>query len=1005
MFVATNYLWPGRARVFSGLGFALLFLSFTWVGDLPRAQASSARVEQGGTPRPNAEADTHERRIIKRVRPGDRLPRLLADLRLPRAERERWLRVVGERVDAANVLGEGDTAVFYFVAKWGSPGPGRMTAFRVERAGAKPRTWQLDRGRIVYHRDAELRPVTEVARQAPPRDEAAPPAAPPEAAAKTSTEPSAEAAPGVERVTHVIRKGETLARVLRSKGILRTEAHRWTQVVGKRYSLRRLYPGRKVVLYLTSETGGRRTLHALQIESRERELLTWRMAGDEIAYRGKNVRVAASEVASAPPAPAETSAKTVAGPPAEAAPGVERVTHVIRKGETLARVLRGKGIARAEAHGWSRAVGKRYSLRRLYPGRKIVLYLASGTGGRRTLRALQVESRGGDLLTWQMAGQRIAYRGRNHRVVESEVAAAPPAPVKAPPAVDETAIDETARLRSPEPPARSVEPLRKVVRTIGRGQTLGRIFKSLGLSGKERNAWSNAIGKQYSVTRLKPGQRLHLYFDQAPSSTPGGGLKAVELEVRKGRKLTWERVGKDIRFGTGRVLGQGRAAVAAAPSDTDGPVSGARKGGILSEYALAWIKQRNGLLAYAPQPNRNGDGIRPALALEDAERVTHELRSGEHLWGVLRRYVLDDEERRQWLTAVRQHKQVRRLGAGSRIHMYFKAPANGNGNGAGGSRGVGRIQAMEVALRSNLRLTWYRGEQGILFYRDEVPYRQEVKSVSGRIAEGAEGSLYVSAKRAGVDVGVISEVVDILGWDIDFRRDLRSGDTYRVLYRRKFRPGSAGSSEVHVLAAEFVNRGRKHTAVYFEGADGAGHYYDARGRSVSRSFLRYPLEFRRISSRFSKSRFHPVLKVRRPHLGVDFAARTGTPVRAVGDGRITYNGWKGGYGRMVEVTHGTAMKTRYAHLRRYGPGVRRGVSVKKGQTIGYVGCSGLCTGPHLHFEMWQNDRYIDPLRAKIPVEHELDPLLMEIFEDTRDLFFTRLTSDRKTASLLPPRPE
>ena len=207
MFVATSYLSPDNARVFLRLGFVVLFLSFTSVGDLPPAQASSTRVDQGETP-PNAEADIHERRITKRIRSGDRLPRLLEDLRVPRAARDRWLRAVGEWVDAANVLGEGDTAVFYFAAAWGSPGPGRMTAFRVERAGAEPRTWQLDHDRIVYHRDAGLRPVTAVAQQAPspPRDGAGTTAAAPEDAAKTSTKPSAEAAPPVERVTHVIRR-------------------------------------------------------------------------------------------------------------------------------------------------------------------------------------------------------------------------------------------------------------------------------------------------------------------------------------------------------------------------------------------------------------------------------------------------------------------------------------------------------------------------------------------------------------------------------------------------------------------------------------------------------------------------------------------------------------------------------------------------------------------------------------------------------------------------------
>ena len=323
MFVATSYLSSGNARVFLRLGFVALFLSFTLVGGLPPAQASSTRVDQGETP-PNAEADIHERRITKRIRPGDRLPRLLEDLRVPQAARDRWLRAVGERVDAAKVLGEGDTAVFYFAAAWGSPGPGRMTAFRVERAGAEPRTWQLDHDRIVYHRDAGLRPVTAVAQQTPlsPADGAGPPAAAPEAATRTVTEPSAAAAPPVERVTHVIRKGETLASVLHRNGILRTEAHRWTQVVGKRYSLRRLYPGRKVVLYLTSEPGRQRTLRALQIESRGRDLRTWQVAGEEVAYRGKNEEVEASELASAP----EASTRTVAEPSAAAAPPVERVT-------------------------------------------------------------------------------------------------------------------------------------------------------------------------------------------------------------------------------------------------------------------------------------------------------------------------------------------------------------------------------------------------------------------------------------------------------------------------------------------------------------------------------------------------------------------------------------------------------------------------------------------------------------------------------------------------------
>ena len=672
---------------------------------------------------------------------------------------------------------------------------------------------------------------------------------------------------------------------------------------------------------------------------------------------------------------------------------MEQVTHVLRKGETLSRVLRAKGVSGKAAHPWIRAIEKRYRLKRLYPGKKIVLYFASQGGGRRTLRALQIESRGGDLLTWQWTDGQIKYRGRNHRVVVGKVpTVSTPAPVKTP-------VASGAPVATPKSlaPTRSFEPLEKVIRTVGRGQTLVRILRPLGVSGKEGEAWFDAIDKQYPVTRLKPGQRLHLYFDRTPARHRRNNLKAVELEVKKNRKLTWERVGGKVRFGSGRVLGRRPTTRDAVPAPSNGVSSAARKGTFLSEYALARIKQRNGLLEYTPPPNGTINGHRPVPSFEGAERVTHRLKSGEHLWGVLRKYELDDGERRRWLAALQRYKYVRRLRAGSNINFYFKSPANGNG--AGESNGTGNLQALEIVLRSDLRLTWYRANQDVRFYKDEVPYQQEVRSVRGVIDQG---SVYSSAKRAGVNVAVISRMVDVLGWDINFQQDLRTGDTYRVLYRRKFRPGGAASDRIQILAAEFVNQGRRYTAVYFEGDDGNGHYYNAAGRTVSRSFLRYPVEFRRISSRFSLRRFHPVLKVRRPHYGVDFAARTGTPIRAVADGRITRAGWKGAYGRLVEVSHGGGMKTRYAHMRRYGPGIRRGVSVKKGQTIGYVGCSGLCTGSHLHFEMWQDNRYVDPLKANVPVERQLDPLLMGIFEATRELFFGRLDADRKTAGLPSP---
>lgn len=836
-------------------------------------------------------------------------------------------------------------------------------------------------------------------------------------ARQAGTPPTASGDAREWRITKRIARGDTLPDLLKNLGVPRASRTQWLRAVAKQAGVAEILgDGDDVHFYFTKPpwtTVGQPVLVSLRIERRGSKPRTWRLRDDRIVYRrtaGPGPAVAAAPpvpavpprpVVAAPPAPAVPPRPVAAAPPKppakttpKAALPVERATHVLRKGENLGGVLKKKGVAWNKAQPWIDAVRKRYSLKRLYPGKKIVLYFVTPSGGRRDLRALQIESRRGDLLTWQWAEDWIEYRGRNHRVEEIALAgASAPAPAT-PPSASTQPVPTSVKL----PPTRSFEPLEKVIRTISRGQTLGRILRRLGVTGKEAQAWFDAIDEQYPITRLKPGQRLHLYFERTPTRHRKDNLKAVEFEVRKGRKLTWERVGRKIRFGSGAVLGRGRAAgtVARLPSNR---TPSNKQTSFLSEYALARIKQRNGLLEYTPPSNGTANGVRPVPPLENAERIRHRLKSGEHLWGVLRKYELDDGERRLWLAALKRQKHVRRLHTGSRINFYFKD--HGNGNGATGSNGTGNLQALEIVLRSDLRLTWYRNKKDILFYKDEVPYQQEVRSVSGVIAEG---SLYGNAKKAGVDVAVISHMVDILGWDINFQQDLRPGDSYRVLYRRKFRPGSKASDQIRILAAEFVNQGRTHKAVYFEGADGHGHYYSPGGRSVSRSFLRYPVDFRRISSRFSFSRFHPILRIRRPHYGVDFAARTGTPIRTVADGRVTYARWKGAYGRLVEVSHGGGMKTRYAHLRRYGPGIRRGVNVKKGQTIGYVGCSGLCTGPHLHFEMWQDNRYVDPLKANVPVERQLDPLLMEIFEDTKELFFERLDADRKTAGLPSPKP-
>jgi len=226
-------------------------------------------------------------------------------------------------------------------------------------------------------------------------------------------------------------------------------------------------------------------------------------------------------------------------------------------------------------------------------------------------------------------------------------------------------------------------------------------------------------------------------------------------------------------------------------------------------------------------------------------------------------------------------------------------------------------------------------------------------------------SLFVSAQKAGLSDRLIMELANIFGWDIDFSLEIRAGDKFSVIYQEDFLDGKKYRDGA-ILAAEFINRGKTFRAIRYKDASGREDYYSPDGKSVRKAFLRSPVDFRRISSRFQKSRWHPVLGKKRPHRGVDYAASTGTPIKASGDGKIIWRARKGGYGRAVMIEHGGGIVTLYGHMSRYASKQRRGTRVKQGQTIGYVGKSGLASGPHLHYEFRINGSHRNPLTVKLP---------------------------------------
>jgi murein DD-endopeptidase MepM/ murein hydrolase activator NlpD len=230
------------------------------------------------------------------------------------------------------------------------------------------------------------------------------------------------------------------------------------------------------------------------------------------------------------------------------------------------------------------------------------------------------------------------------------------------------------------------------------------------------------------------------------------------------------------------------------------------------------------------------------------------------------------------------------------------------------------------------------------------------------VAGTIRSSLFGAIEAAGEDDQLALDLADIYAWDVDFNTEIQPGDSFRVAVEKHLADGERVRYG-RILAAEFVRGERVLRAVRHDGAAGAG-YYDADGRPLRKAFLRSPLRFTRISSRFSRSRLHPVLNVRRAHLGVDYAAPAGTPVGAAADGLVTTAGWLGGYGRTVKVRHANGYETLYGHLSRID--VRRGQRVAQGDRIGAVGATGIATGPHLDYRMSRDGQFIDPLRLVSP---------------------------------------
>ncbi|HSL92531.1 MAG TPA: peptidoglycan DD-metalloendopeptidase family protein [Candidatus Limnocylindrales bacterium] len=296
------------------------------------------------------------------------------------------------------------------------------------------------------------------------------------------------------------------------------------------------------------------------------------------------------------------------------------------------------------------------------------------------------------------------------------------------------------------------------------------------------------------------------------------------------------------------------------------------------------------------------------------------------------------------------------------------------------------VMSLTYQIDDDILLSVTREEPGFKAEKVQVAYEKRIGRLGGLI----EDNLCDALEKDGKSTLLALDLSDIFSWDVDFTTDLRKGDTFKIVVEELWLDGRF-KRYGDILAAEFVNDGKTFAAFRYE-VDGRAGYFDDEGRSLRKSFLKAPLSYRRISSGFSYSRLHPILRIRRPHLGVDYVAPAGTPVSALGDGTVLFAGYKGANGNLVILRHAMGFTTYYGHLSRTGKGIRRGARVGQGEVIGYVGATGRATGPHLDFRVKKHSRFINPLSVDVPRARGIPAALLADFRQVRSGMSRELAS-------------
>jgi murein DD-endopeptidase MepM/ murein hydrolase activator NlpD len=352
---------------------------------------------------------------------------------------------------------------------------------------------------------------------------------------------------------------------------------------------------------------------------------------------------------------------------------------------------------------------------------------------------------------------------------------------------------------------------------------------------------------------------------------------------------------------------------------------------------------------------------------EPAEsRVAVKLRHGDTLISVLKRFGIGLPSMHALIAQVRPFVNPRKIQPGDNVHVVLNP-------------GDQTVEGLELVVEDNLVRVKATHEGGWSAEREQIPFVRETRVVRGAI----KGSLYETGVDAGLSPQHILELAKIFEYDIDFFSDFQPQDVFQVMFEEiRYADGRRVTGKI--LAAELEAAKDLFDAFYYTDKSGNSDYYNGKGEALRRAFLRAPLSYARISSPFNRNRLHPIFRTVRPHLAIDYAAPAGTPVVAIGRGRIEFAGWRGGYGNVVDIRHAGNYVSRYAHFSRFAGKLRRGQAVEAGEVIGYVGQTGHATGPHLHFEFLRGGTKINFLDLRIPKSQQLAGEDVQRFNRLRD---------------------